>query len=140
MDIIESARGLGMVFKEEVVVYTGTADVRRVGESSKNSGSEEPSHSSNGEGADGDRNAGENSEQKEVGEMLQVTIPPRFSLDSIGALLQEEGVIKDRIIFTELADELKVARKIQAGVYRFPRRGDSFEVLKILLKGGEKID
>lgn len=134
-----SARELGMVFREEVAVFTGTNGRKDLDEPAQNTESVPPGRAAKDSRED-NRYSFEENEGKDDGEILQVVIPPGFTLDSISVLLLEEEVINDRVIFKELADELKAARKIQAGVYNLPRHGDSYEVMKILLKGGERID
>lgn len=126
-EVIQKAREVGMVFREEVAVF-------------------DPSPG--GEGLEAEGSKGDNSFDRDISEgqaggpgaVQEVLIPSGSGLDSIAIILWEHGIIRDKELFTELVQEMGAARSLKAGVYSLPRDSDSYQVLKILKRGDNRHD
>lgn len=127
-ETIQKARELGMVFREEVAVFNPSpgAEGLEVEDSKADNFSERgvPEEQAQGSGA--------------PGEVQEVHIPPGSRLDSIADILWQQGIIRDKKHFIELAQEMGATRSLISGVYHFTRDSDSYQVLKILRNGGEQ--
>ena len=124
-EVIQKAREVGMVFREEVAVF-------------------DPSPG--GEGLEAEGSKGDDSFDKDItegqaqGAFQEVIIPSGSGLDSIAIILWEHGIIRDKELFTELVQEMGAVRSLKAGIYSLPRDSDSYQVLKILKRGDNRHD
>ena len=135
-DIIQEARELGMVFREEVVYF---AEDLEDNQEQKDTIIDEKilaEEGSSEEDSSGDSMAEEREVDSdgEEGEK-SVSIPSGYCLEKTASLLQEEGVLADKGIFIKLARDMEAASRIRAGSYELPLEGDSYEVLTIIMKG-----
>jgi UPF0755 protein len=65
----------------------------------------------------------------------RVTIPPGATFGAVTDTLAAHGVITNRRLFRLIARVRRVDRSVQAGVYRFPPRTWSWQVLDVLARG-----
>jgi len=135
-DIIQEARELGMVFREEVVYFAEDLEDNQEQKDTIIDEKIPAEEASSEEDSPGDSMA----EEREVdgdGEKGEknVSIPSGFCLEKTASLLQEEGVLADKEIFMKLARDMEAASRIRAGSYELPLEGDSYEVLTIITKG-----
>lgn len=135
-DIIQEARELGMVFREEVVYFAEDLEDNPREEDTIIDEKIPAEEDSSEENPPGDSLAGEKEVDGdgEKGEKY-VSIPSGFCLEKTASLLQEEGVLADKEIFMKLARDMEAASRIRAGSYELPLEGDSYEVLTIIMKG-----
>jgi len=159
-EIIQRARELDMVFKEEVVVFeeealeegiseeelaeedssevAETDEVQEDRESVQND--EDNDEKDFAEDEEEEYEDEEKDEEKDEEEMVEVTIPSGYYLTKIATLLEEEGVLADKESFIQLTREMDVSHKLRRGIYQLPREGEPLEVLNILMEGGDSID
>ncbi len=144
-DIIQEARELGMVFREEVVYFAEDLEDNQEqkdpiieektpaeeGSSEENPPGDSLVEEKEVEGGSGEREVDGDGEKGEK----NVSIPSGFCLEKTASLLQEEGVLADKEIFMKLARDMEAASRIRAGSYELPLEGDSYEVLTIIMKG-----
>jgi cell division protein YceG involved in septum cleavage len=110
------ARGYGMVYEDEVLVFGETAKPR------EEIPAEEP-------------------EQVET-PIIQVSIPKGSSASKISELLLEKGVISDKMEFKDRVYKRNVSSKLGAGIFQFAPNLTVDEVIDNLLipEGGDKVD
>ncbi|MBE3580464.1 MAG: hypothetical protein IMW96_02310 [Thermoanaerobacteraceae bacterium] len=108
-EIIDRARGYGMVFREEVVPFP--LDTERAGPALEPQPASRPEPS------------------VDTGEVL-VTIPPGSTLEEIAALLEEKGIV-DKALFEAEVRRAGVTGRLRAGSHYLPK-GDVAGVLERL--------
>ncbi len=128
-ETIQEARKLGMVFREEVAVFDPSPDAE---------GSEEEGPTADHHSPEITTPEGQAQRAGSPGGDREVVIPPGSSLDSIADILWEQGIIREKEIFIELVQEMGAARSLKAGAYQLSQESDSYQVLKILRRGGEQ--
>ncbi|WP_366922973.1 endolytic transglycosylase MltG [Metallumcola ferriviriculae] len=139
MEVIAAARNLGMVFKDEVVIYKepnksevltvdekGTSQMKSAkNEGSKNDGAILPENES-------DQSSEKQSEKVTKAEdVVRVTIPRGSNLTEVADILEDAGAITSAK-FLERADKRKVSQKIIAGTYNLVKGSDVDTIIDLL--------
>ncbi|HBT20147.1 MAG TPA: hypothetical protein DEA47_02080 [Peptococcaceae bacterium] len=121
MEIEEMARNLGMVYREEVVVYDS-------GSSDKDAGKGEEKS----EKRDVPVAKGSSIEKSSV---ITVRVEPGLTLEQVGNLLAKEGVIENQESFVVLVQKMGLSDKLIAGTYTFKRGEDVSKIINALTSG-----
>jgi hypothetical protein len=120
-EIEARARELGMVYREEVVVFQEEQKQNSpVVPQNNNSVSPVPEQTQQSQAQD--RN------------VRIIKIPQYSTLTYVTDLLCREGVIKDRKVFAKLAREKNIINRIKAGTYEFPVGANPEDVVRMISK------
>jgi len=123
MQIEEMARDLGMVYREEVVLYES--------KDTDNDGSE-------GKEKSVDKDAPVSKEnEKQIPQLITIKIEPGLTLSEVGDLLVREGVIENKDSFVVLMQKMGLSNKLRTGTYTFKRGEDILKVITALTGGGK---
>ncbi|WP_408954524.1 hypothetical protein [Natroniella sp. ANB-PHB2] len=72
-------------------------------------------------------------EEKEEGEVIQITIPKGMPSRQVATLLVKKELIEDRLVFIQILDKLDSEKKVMAGTYQFSTETSPLKLLLTLL-------